>query len=179
MMDNEQFKQYVERYKNLIYSKAYYFTGNPEDAADITQEVLLKMWTNLDSLDEKSIKAWLLKVTRNQCIDVYRKKREYVFPVSIDSETGSEIVQEQVDDHPDPEQQALTADLQDRIKDAIGELPPPIRLAIIQREIQELSYSEIAETLEIPLNTVKVYIHRGRRMLFKILQKDHREGVNP
>ena len=93
MMKKKRFKKWVERYKDMIYNQAYYFSGNPADAADITQEVLLKMWTHFDTITNRTIKNWLLKVTRNQCIDMSRKKKEVGLPVHI-TDDGSEIEQE-------------------------------------------------------------------------------------
>ena len=86
---------------------------------------------------------------------------------------------DRIDEQPDPEQHAMTADLQNLIRTAILKLPPQIRMAVIQREIHQLTYHEIAESLEIPLNTVKVHIHRGRKMLFEIMKDKFREDVGP
>ena len=78
-MRNMKFKKIVREYKNLVYNQAWYFTGNSDDAADITQDVLLKLWNHLDRVKISSAKSWLLKVTRNVCVDFSRKKREQCF----------------------------------------------------------------------------------------------------
>ena len=171
-MKRIKFEKYVSRYKDFVYSQAYYFTGNSADAQDITQEVLVKFWHHFESVDSKSTKSWLIKVTRNLCIDHSRKRREIAMARMNPSEnSGDEHFElENIDDSPGPDIAMERTDLQMRLKIAIGKLPEKIREAIILREIQGFSYEEIAEALEIPLNSVKVYLHRGRKSLIKILK---------
>ena len=74
-MKSKKFKILANNYKNLIYTQAFYFTNNHEDAEDICQEVLIRLWDNFDHLKDSVIKFWLLKTTRNLCTDYSRKKR--------------------------------------------------------------------------------------------------------
>ncbi len=171
-MKRTKFEKYVSRYKDLVYSQAFYFTGDSAEAQDITQEVLLKFWHHLESLSSKSAKSWLIKVTRNLCIDHSRKRREIAMAQMNASENGKleRFELENVDDSPDPEVAMERIDLQERLRIAIGKLPEKIRETIILREIQGFTYEEIAEALDIPLNSVKVYLHRGRKSLIKYLK---------
>ena len=86
-MKKAQFKRAVKQYKDFVYSYAYYFTGTREDAEDIAQEVLLKIWENMDALRFGLTKSWVSKVTRNLCIDWLRRRgARPETPLSLDTE---------------------------------------------------------------------------------------------
>lgn len=170
MMKKKLFKKNVAQYKDLIYSQAFYFTGNSDDAADITQEVLLKLWNHLERIEQKAMKSWLLKVTRNLCIDYSRKKREVAASFVAPNSDENESLLDRLDDGLDPEQNAINLDLKDKIELAIQKLPLKIRDVVIMREIHDFKYEDIATAMEMPVNSVKVYLHRGRKMLFNYLK---------
>lgn len=174
-MKTERFKSLVNQYKNMIYNQAYYFMGNPDDAADITQEVLIKMWKNLERLTQGSIKSWLLTVTRNQCIDFFRKKKDVVLPEAQNIDTDGDVFLNQTDKQNNPEQELMVLDRKHQLETALQQLSPQTRTIMIMREIQQLSYAEIADAMNSPINTVKVNIHRGRKKLFQILKNSHRK----
>ena len=165
-MKQQQFKKIANSYKNLIYNQAFYSTANKEDAEDITQEVLLKLWHNVDNINRNSIKAWILKVTRNLCIDYSRKKREQSLDKLSDEAQQSTVF---IDPQSNPEIEAINADLMEKIICVIDQLPEKMRTIMIMRDIQDVKYKVIAETMELPLNSVKAYLHRGRKFLLKSL----------
>ena len=167
-MHTNKFKTLVRQYKNLIYSQALYSAGNRHDAADITQDVLIKLWSNMDGIRVQTVKAWLLKVTRNCCIDLNRKKKEQYFSEFNDEEENY-VPQIVTSNEPDPEQELDKAEAQQRIMEAIKVLPEKIRTALILRYIHDEPYDVIAETVGCPLNSVKVYLHRGRKLLAQTL----------
>ena len=175
-MKKTKFKIYVSQYKDLIYSQAYYFTKSAEDAQDITQDVLIKLWHHLDDVPRRSAKNWLLKVTKNLCIDYSRRKRELVVSAIVVNSEGDEFQLEQQDCGLDPEQETINLDSKDRILNAIHQLPDKVRNVVIMREIQDLKYDDIATALEIPINSVKVYLHRGRKLLFEHLKPYYQNG---
>ena len=175
-MKKTKFKIYVSRYKDLVYSQAYYFTNNAEDADDITQDVLIKLWHHLDSISHRAMKSWLLKVTKNLCIDRSRKKRELTASVVAANSERNEFQLESVDEGNTPEEQMIFWDNRARLMAAIQKLPEKVRTVIIMREIQDLKYEEIAKTLDMPINSVKVYLHRGRKMLFDFLKPYYQRG---
>ena len=131
--------------------------GNREDAEDITQEVLLKIWGHIESIGKRSRKNWIMKVTKNLCIDQLRHRR---LSHSINSDPSPLR---------DPETLMERREMQKRIREAIGRLPLTLRSTIILREIQGLKYREISEILGISLDAVKVQIWRGRRLLRQAL----------
>lgn len=152
----------IHEHRDRVYTLAVYLLGDREEAADVTQEVLLRLWRNLGALDGEP-GAWLMRVTRNCCFDLMRKRRsqrtalgDAQEPEALDRVAGAE---------PDPERRAASSDLGRHLWRAVQELAEPYRSALILREVEEMKYREISETLDLPLNTVKVHIHRGRRML--------------
>ncbi|MBN2012850.1 RNA polymerase sigma factor [candidate division KSB1 bacterium] len=165
-----KFKKLVHHYKNLVYNQAWYFTGNSDDAADITQDVLLKLWNHLDNVSVRSAKSWLLKVTRHACIDFSRKKREQCFSAYENEAADNSIDHLLIDSDIDPEQFMDKLEFHENISDALAALPEKLRTIVILRDIQDQTYDTIAQTLDIPLNTVKVYLHRGRKLLAKTLR---------
>ena len=170
-MHTTKFKEIVNEYKDLVYSQALYSTGNRHDAADITQDVLIKLWNNMDSIRMQTIKPWLLKVTRNCCVDLRRKKREQYFAEFSADNVEDSITQTFTADEPDPEHTLHKAETQQQIIDAIARLPEKIGTALILRYIHDETYEDIARTVGCPLNSVKVYLHRGRKLLAQNLIK--------
>jgi RNA polymerase sigma-70 factor (ECF subfamily) len=165
------FQALVGEHQDRVYSLACYLLGNREEAADVTQEVLLRLWRNLGGLDESggNVAAWLLRVTRNHCFDLLRKRRSQRSALGQPEEPDA--VERAPDAAADPERLAASSDLGRHLRRAVQELGEPYRSVIILREVQEMKYREISETLEMPINTVKVNIHRGRRMLRERLKE--------
>jgi RNA polymerase sigma-70 factor (ECF subfamily) len=161
-MKTLRFQHVVQQHKDLGDNQAYYFTGNKEDAEeDITQEVLLKLWRHLDAVKGRAVKSWLMKVTRNVCIDHSRKHREQSLS-EFESDTQRQIMNRASDCQDDPEQITISDDL---LQQGLKQLPEHFRHIVIMREIQDHPYHLIAETMGLPLNTVKVYLHRGQFIL--------------
>lgn len=158
-----RFEEIVRRHKNWVYTFAYYSLGTKEEAEDATQEVMMRLWNHVDSLRDETLGAWLRQVTRNACVDLARRRRSYAARVVASGEI--EGLSQARSHEPDPATVAERAELRSHIESALASIREPYRSVIILREIQDLSYDDIAETLQIPLNTVKSYLHRGRRML--------------
>jgi len=151
----------MNQYKDAIYNYAYYFSGSREDAEDLTQETLIKIWRNLDTLRDHPSRRWIMKVTRNHCIEWARaSKSRSGGTISFDADQGTAAIS--------PHhiiKNAEREDLKKKIESAVAGLPAHLRETIILREIQEMKYEEISQALEVPINTVKAHIHRGRRLL--------------
>ncbi|MFQ6113769.1 MAG: RNA polymerase sigma factor [bacterium] len=159
----QKFKKLVEQYRHKIYTFAYYCLGNREEAEDVTQEVLLRLWKHWQQIDPDLVLAWLIRVTKNVCLDVIRKRRTYRTLIQADKD-GIEVAKA-TSDELDPEIAAEVSDFQRHLEQALRSLSEPYRTVVILREIQDMKYEQISEALDLPLNTVKVYIHRGRRLL--------------
>ena len=159
----------MKAHKELVYNLAYYMTGNREDAEDITQESFIKLWANFDSVRRAARKAWLTKTTRNLCIDNLRKKKKIISsPHPLDPHDDS-IAGKLPDPQPTPDQKVIGKELRGFITNALGKLSETMRSIVIMRDLQGMKYEFIAENLGIPLTSVKVYLHRGRKHLLKNL----------
>jgi RNA polymerase sigma factor (sigma-70 family) len=164
-----QYKQAVQEYRSNIYNYAYYYLRSREEAEDVTQEVLIKLWNNWNSIDQSLLQPWLIRVTRNASIDALRKRKSYRARVVKDADDYTML--SATTPEPQPDKMTEGKDIRGRIEDALAQVKEPYRTVVILREIQDMKYEEISQALEIPLNTVKVYLHRGRHMMRNILRK--------
>ena len=143
--------------------------GNREDAEEITQDVLLNLWRHWQTVEPGRMAAWVTRVTRNACIDALRKRQTYQERVMLEDEERP--LAETVAGEDDPSKQVELSDFQRQLKQALQQLSEPYRTIVILREIQDMAYDEIRETTELPMNTVKAYLHRGRKMLREQLRE--------
>ena len=168
-MTMKRFRTLVEKHRDWVFSFSYYTLGNVEEAEDTTQEVLMRLWDNLESLREETIPAWLRRVTRNACIDAVRRRGAYRTRIVASGEI--EAFSQAVSNEPGPETSAENSELREQIRSAVALLDEPYRSIIVFREIQGMTYNQVSETLQLPLNTVKSYLHRARRALRENLRE--------
>ena len=153
-----------------VYRTAYYILKNEQDALDASQEALIRIYTKITSYEEKAqFKTWVQRIVTNICIDKFRRNKP---TVSIDEH---ELVFE---DRANVEREVMTGYLAQDIQEAIQKLPEHHRLVIVLRYLQDLSYNEIADCLNLPLNTVKSYLFRARQQLQNMLQEHQKGGVS-
>ena len=155
------FERQVSDHEDYVYRFARSMLKDDATAQDVTQEVLVKLWEHQDDLDEDGLGAWLTCVTRNACIDKLRARQRRRKTVQVDTDG----VGRAEDPGRTPDRHAETEDLRDHVLNALDRVDNPYRRVVALRELQGLKYKEIAETLDMPLNTVKVYLHRGRKKL--------------
>lgn len=139
--------------------------GDPAASADVTQDVFIRLWEHRDALEQERILGWLLRVARNACIDAIRKRN---VRRSVD-ETEDFTLDSLPSDVSQPDRDASASLFRERLAKALDALGEPHRSIVVLREIQEYKYEEISEVLNLPLNTVKVYLHRARKSLRKEL----------
>lgn len=165
------FEQQVRQYQDRVFGFAQYFLKNREAAQDVTQDVLIRFWEHYDEVDDDRALGWLLRVTRNACIDVLRKRKTRRNAITVNTDG----LHRATSPAPSPAADAESADFRDHLEQALDGVDEPYRSVIILREIQNLKYREISEALDMPMNTVKVYVHRGRKKLRKQLTEviDH------
>ena len=164
------FEDTAQRYQQRVYSFARYLLANREEAEDVTQEVLLRLWRHRQGVDEERLGSWLLRVTRNACYDLLRKRRS---ETAAGLAPGFEDEAEEVASRePDPQSRAAASGFRRRLLAALGEIGEPYKSVVILREVQGLSHREISEILGIPEVTVRVHLHRGRRRLRELLKED-------
>ena len=167
-MRRQEFDAAVATHGRKVFTLAVYLLANREEAEDVTQEVLVRLWRRGCDVVPEKIGPWLVRVTRNACVDVLRR-RKGGSQVVIDDEAGNQLHEPA----PGPERLAHASQLGGRILRALDTLSEPGRSIVILREIQGLSYQEIGEALEIPMSSVRVTLHRGRRRLRQELKEVH------
>jgi RNA polymerase sigma-70 factor (ECF subfamily) len=160
--DRDAFAELVERYQDGLYTMALRLVGRPEDAADVVQETFLRAYINLPRLRPASVRGWLYRVAVNAGHDVHRRGRRRP-AVAMEDAEGKVL------DLPDtalgPEATVEARERTAVVRDAILALPMEYRTAVVLRDVNDLSYEEMAEALRVPLGTVKSRISRGRSLL--------------
>jgi len=175
--DQEAWEQIVRQYWRRVFNVAYKFVGRHDEAEDLTQDVFLKVFKSLGTFDRRAnFQTWLVSVSRNLCIDHYRsvrKERE-----TIDRDVNADDLS--------PASRDVSAhvalerhDLAQELRRALQELPETLRTAVVMRDIQELSYQEIADRLQLPEGTVKSRINRGRHELARQITRLREKGPGP
>jgi RNA polymerase sigma-70 factor (ECF subfamily) len=167
--DQAAWEEIVRLHRRKVFNIAYKFVGRHDLAEDLTQEVFLKLYKSLDTFDRRAnFQTWLISVSRNLCIDHYRSVRKEREVVNRDVDPA-----ELTPATPERSAQAVL-EQRDRVqllREALERLPPTLRTAVLLRDIQELSYHEIADRLELPEGTVKSRINRGRTELARQYQR--------
>lgn len=169
MIRELEFKLLCHRHRDEIYRYARSMLHNDADAQDATQEALVRLWQNLATVPFLHARPWLFRTTRNYCLDVIRRRTAWYAPVAVGDETLETVPDGSV---AEPGQETDAEFRSHRIHAAIQRLPETWRSVFLLYEIHELRYREIAETLDLPLNTVKVYLSRARTKLQQLLTED-------
>ncbi len=161
-----------------IYAICYRFTNSATDAEDLAQDVFLKVFKNLASFDtaKGSFQTWITTLTRNLLVDHFRRTRLDRATDSIDAtfdgeEDGPTMADRLTDTRPSQEEHVAGMELKVRIQQALAQLSPELREAVILRDLEDMDYKEIAQVLRIPEGTVKSRISRGRGELARLLQR--------
>jgi RNA polymerase sigma-70 factor (ECF subfamily) len=152
-----------------VFNVAYKFVGKHEEAEDLTQDIFLKIFKALGTFDRRAnFQTWIVSISRNLCIDHYRSVRKERQTIAREVDTGD--LQPASRDRT-PYAAAEHQDLREQLKQALETLPLTLRTAVVLRDLQELSYQEIADRLALPEGTVKSRINRGRLELARQLKR--------
>jgi RNA polymerase sigma-70 factor (ECF subfamily) len=156
---SREFQKLAREHGGRVYSFALHALRNREDAEDVKQEVLIRLWRHRETIHPDRMHAWVIRVTRNLLIDSGRRRqmRTSVFADRVGAENVADVVAAEVPDR----DHAEASELRQALEAAVAELEEPYRSIVIMREIQDCSYNEIAEAMEMPLGTIKVYLHRA------------------
>jgi len=158
-MGGDEYEQAVERHKDRVHSYAAWMLHDVDAARDVAQEVLVRLWVNRERVDAGTAGAWLTRATHNLCIDRGRRKRAR-------PQADPEVLDTMQDlTRPGPERSAHGSELATAIGKALTTLSTRDRSAVLMREVQGMSYNEIAEVLHVPLGTLKAVLHRARDRL--------------
>ena len=156
---------------------AYQFTGRTDEAEELTQEIFLHLLAALESFDASgSLPAWIQRVARNYAIDHYRRRRRERSLVTDGEEFENAVRLTKDEDASSDSHRALEQkDLSGWLRDTIDRLPIELAQAVILRDLQEMSYEDMAQELNVPLGTVKSRINRGRVELARRLKRRRAE----
>jgi RNA polymerase sigma-70 factor (ECF subfamily) len=176
--DQSAWNLIVGQYWRKVFNVAYKFVGKHDEAEDLTQDIFLKIFKSIGTFDRRAnFQTWLISVSRNLCIDHYRSVRKERQTINRDVDA----IDVSVVSHDQNQLEAL--EQRDRVallRKALASLPETLRTAVRMRDLQELSYQEIARELELPEGTVKSRINRGRaelaRQIKKLRGKDYSPG---
>jgi RNA polymerase sigma-70 factor (ECF subfamily) len=182
--DGQAWQQLVLSHHRRIYAICYRFTGSATDAEDLTQDVFLKLYKNLASFDlqKGSFQTWITTLTRNLLVDHFRRSRMERASDSLDAtfdgeEDGPTMADRLADTRESQEQHVAGLELKVRIQEALQQLSPELREAVILRDLEDMDYKEIAQVLRIPEGTVKSRISRGRGELARLLQRIEKQQM--
>ena len=169
--DLEAFEELVSHFERPVYLLCYRLLGDAEDARDAAQETFLKVYRGLKGFrGDSGLKTWIYRIAINQAMNQQRwwRRRHRDETVSLElsrSDSEPTIGEKLSANDASPEQLAIAAERERRILQALGEIKEEYRITVVLREIEEMSYEEIAETLAISIGTVKSRIARGREEL--------------
>lgn len=169
-MTTEEFKSQVLPLKNKLYAFALSMLSNTDEAKDIVQDVMLKVWEeNKDLNDYRSVEAWCMTLTRNRSLDRMKRK-------DYRQDDVTELHDLKQSDR-DPLKALSEKEMVAKVKKLVGKLPSIQREIIMLRDFQEHTYEEICDILSIEMNQVKVYLHRARKFIKEELRKLQVHGI--
>lgn len=173
--NQDAYKKLMDKYQKPLYFHVLKMVRNHEQVEDIVQEAFMKAFNNLNSYNTNyAFSTWLYRITTNHTIDYLRKKKLNTTSINEPVKTRDGEMEIQISDEAETDRNIIRKERKQIIHNAINNLPKKYRKVIEMRHLQELSYQEIAEQLDLPLGTVKAHIFRAREMLYKEL-KDKRE----
>lgn len=169
---NEQaFPALIKRYLSFVYGLSREYCGDPDKAADIAQEVFIKVWRNIKKFNPaKDFRPWLFVIAKNTAADWLKKKGEYPFS-SLGTDEGENLLENIADSRPSPSAAADDKILTKKVNNYLAELSVQHRLVITKHIDEDLTFREISKALKKPINTVKSHYRRALQILKENLQK--------
>ena len=171
--DADAFEQLLLEHQKNVYNLCYRMAGNPVDAMDLSQETFLRAWRCLDQYQFASaFSTWLYRLCSNICIDfLRRRRRQQTVPLTFEDADGEEQTYSVPDAQPLPEEQVELKLTRETLQAAMAQLLPEHRAVLQLRVVNEMSYEQIADVLDIQIGTVKSRLSRARNQLKKILER--------
>lgn len=171
--DADAFEQLLLEHQKNVYNLCYRMAGNPDDAMDLSQETFLRAWRCLDQYQFASaFSTWLYRLCSNICIDfLRRRRRQQTVPLTFEDADGEEQTYAVPDAQPLPEEQVELKLTRETLAAAMAQLLPEHRAVLQLRVVNEMSYEQIADVLDIQIGTGKSRLSRARNQLKKILER--------
>ena len=157
--ESDAFERFVDHFRSKVFHYSWLMCGNPEDAEEVAQETLLKVFQNIDQLrDPERVRPWVFRIAKNACL--MQRRRSLFAPVH---EVPLDLAgSEPADDAPQPEVLVLDSELRAVLDRVIAELAPTYRAVVLLRDLEQLSTEETAQILDLGTDVVKQRLHRGR-----------------
>lgn len=167
--DIHAFDEVYDRFGHMVYNLAMRLAGNREEAADLTQEIFLRIYRHLGTFGGRStLKTWIFRIAVNHCRDRLSRHSPSTQSIDDDFEDGGVPI---ADPARGPEELAVAADEGRQVAEGLSRIPPVFREAVVLRDLEGLSYEEIAEVLGVRVGTVRSRIARGREQLRLLLER--------
>lgn len=165
------FNEVYERFRLPVWRLARRLTRNDEEALDTTQEIFLRVWRGLPGFrGEAKLSTWVFQIAWNYLRAHRRSMGRQLQFINEGTEGAEEIVAMARDPHADPERRATSSEILDRVESALRQLPEHYRVVVWLRDGEDLSYQEIADTLDLPIGTVRSRLARARENLRRIVE---------
>ena len=166
--DQVAFSNLVEHYQHAVFNLAYRLLGEAQEAEDAAQEAFLRAYANLSRYDiDRPFKTWLLSITSNHCIDRLRKRRLTWLSLEDEALVPHPAL---VSAEPSPEEAFLDVERSHQLQGLLAQIPPDYRTVVVLRYWYDMSYAEIAETLDTTESAVKSRLFRARQALGQLLE---------
>ncbi len=175
--DDGAWAELVEKYGRKVFGIAWHFTYDRAEAEELTQDCFLKLWENLDRYEpsEASLLAWIAALSRNLCIDQYRKRRREKGFRFLSEEAVTAVLPAA----DDPQADAVRRERVRFLLEALAELPDELAEVVMLRDLDGLDYREIGDFLKLPDGTVKSRLNRARIELARTIRRRVGEGAGP
>lgn len=182
--DAGAWEELVRMHNRRIYNVCYRFTGSPDDADDLTQEVFIRMYRTLATYEPSkgSFVTWMTTMARNLLVDHFRRSKQDRVTDSLDANLGPDedsatMADQLASSAPSADHGLEAQEKQAMVQAALQKLSPELREAVILRDLQDLDYRDIAQVLKVPEGTVKSRINRGRTELARLLSRTYQQGA--
>lgn len=177
-LNADTFEALYEEYAPFVYNLAYRYTGNRAEAEDLTQEAMVRVYRFMDSFRGGAFRSWLYRIVTNLFLTRVRRERRLPRQSLERVLASGEVLEEALPDpSDDPAELIEKTGFQDHVHRALAALPEPFRAALVLRDVEGLTYEEIAAALDVPIGTVRSRISRGRDLFRNELNRVQKAGL--
>lgn len=169
--DEKAYSELTQKYQKPLYFHVCKMIRNPDFAEDLVQDIFLKAFKSLKNYkNDYALSTWLYRIATNHTIDYLRKKKLETLSIHADDSDDTHATIQLADEDSFTDEPMIRRERKNKVHEAIDQLPEKYREVILKRHIEEKSYQEIAEEMDIPLGTVKAHIFRARELLYKYMK---------